>query len=249
MKGKSRVSLGDLFDVLLPMLNIYQEYVRNHHFSLQILTECKQNPNFSSVLARLEEHSACKGRSLETFLTYPMHQVCQRDPLVRHTRPPFNCPSVPFFSVPTSSVPCPLHESNDSFQAVNVGFLPRLDPALHHHAARDPGAHAARARGETQPGERARPAGAAVASDARRGTPVDGSSPDRESISVTSCVGARQVSETENIRKCLAIERMIVEGCDILMDVTQVFVRQGAWALVPSIFLMKTQCTVVCFVL
>lgn len=37
----------------------------------------------------------------------------------------------------------------------------------------------------------------------------------------------KQVSETENIRKCLAIERMIVEGCDILMDVTQVFVRQG----------------------
>ena len=57
------------------MLNIYQEYVRNHHFSLQILTECKQNPQFSGVLSRLEEHSACKGRSLETFLTYPMHQI------------------------------------------------------------------------------------------------------------------------------------------------------------------------------
>jgi hypothetical protein len=69
------VFAGDLFDVLLPMLNIYQEYVRNHHFSLQILTECKQNPQFSSVLSRLEEHSACKGRSLETFLTYPMHQI------------------------------------------------------------------------------------------------------------------------------------------------------------------------------
>ena len=36
-----------------------------------------------------------------------------------------------------------------------------------------------------------------------------------------------QVSETENIRKNLAIERMIVEGCDILLDVNQVFVRQG----------------------
>lgn len=66
---------GDLFDVLLPMLNIYQEFVRNHHFSLQILTECKQNPQFSSVLTRLEEHSVCQGRSLETFLTFPMHQV------------------------------------------------------------------------------------------------------------------------------------------------------------------------------
>ena len=36
-----------------------------------------------------------------------------------------------------------------------------------------------------------------------------------------------KVSETENIRKNLAIERMIVEGCDILLDVNQVFVRQG----------------------
>ncbi|XP_037094562.1 ras-specific guanine nucleotide-releasing factor 1-like, partial [Pollicipes pollicipes] len=27
--------LGDLFDMLLPMLSIYQEYVRNHHYSLQ----------------------------------------------------------------------------------------------------------------------------------------------------------------------------------------------------------------------
>ena len=35
------------------------------------------------------------------------------------------------------------------------------------------------------------------------------------------------MSETENIRKNLAIERMIVEGCDILLDVNQVFVRQG----------------------
>ncbi len=36
-----------------------------------------------------------------------------------------------------------------------------------------------------------------------------------------------QVSETENIRKNLAIERMMIEGCDILLDVNQVFVRQG----------------------
>ena len=37
----------------------------------------------------------------------------------------------------------------------------------------------------------------------------------------------QQVSETENIRKNLAIERMIIEGCDILLDVNQMFVRQG----------------------
>lgn len=36
-----------------------------------------------------------------------------------------------------------------------------------------------------------------------------------------------EVSETENIRKNLAIERMIVEGCEILLDTSQTFVRQG----------------------
>lgn len=36
-----------------------------------------------------------------------------------------------------------------------------------------------------------------------------------------------EVSETENIRQNLAIERMIIGGCDILLDVNQVFVRQG----------------------
>lgn len=93
---------GDLFDMLLPMLSIYQEYVRNHHYSLQVLTECKSNANFATVLKRLEgkvfrnifvfffwllkkgllEHSRlflakpqCQNRSLETFLTYPMHQI------------------------------------------------------------------------------------------------------------------------------------------------------------------------------
>lgn len=66
---------GDLFDMLLPMLSIYQEYVRNHHYSLQVLTECKQSTLFAALLARLENKPACQGRSLETFLTYPMHQV------------------------------------------------------------------------------------------------------------------------------------------------------------------------------
>lgn len=52
---------GDLFDMLLPMLSIYQEYVRNHHYSLQVLTECKSNTNFATVLKRLE------GEFLEQF--------------------------------------------------------------------------------------------------------------------------------------------------------------------------------------
>lgn len=43
-----------------------------------------------------------------------------------------------------------------------------------------------------------------------------------------------QVSETENLRKNLAVERMVVEGCDILLDVNQVFVRQGSLIQLPS---------------
>ena len=61
--------------MLLPMLSIYQEYVRNHHYSLQVLAEYKQKHEFNALLKRYEEKPACEGRSLETFLTYPMHQV------------------------------------------------------------------------------------------------------------------------------------------------------------------------------
>lgn len=57
------------------MLTIYQEYVRNHHYSLQVLTECKQNPAFVNLLERLENKPACHARSLENFLIVPMHQV------------------------------------------------------------------------------------------------------------------------------------------------------------------------------
>ena len=37
-----------------------------------------------------------------------------------------------------------------------------------------------------------------------------------------------EVSETENIRKNLSIERQIVEGCEMLLDVNQIFIRQGS---------------------
>ncbi|XP_052791848.1 ras-specific guanine nucleotide-releasing factor 1-like [Mya arenaria] len=67
--------LGDLFDMLLPMLCIYQEYVRNHHYSLQVLAEYKQKSEFNNLLKRYEEKPACETRTLETFLTYPMHQI------------------------------------------------------------------------------------------------------------------------------------------------------------------------------
>ena len=57
-----------------------------------------------------------------------------------------------------------------------------------------------------------------------------------------------QVSDTENIRKNLAIERMIIEGCDILLDVNQMFVRQGtviqaSWGCLWISFLLNQCCT------
>lgn len=61
--------------MLLPMLCIYQEYVRNHHYSLQVLAEYKQRPEFNTLLKRYEEKPMCENRTLEIFLTYPMHQV------------------------------------------------------------------------------------------------------------------------------------------------------------------------------
>ena len=67
--------LGDLFDMLLPMLSIYQEYVRNHHYSLQVLAECKQSSEFAGLLRKLEDKLVVQGRSLEQFLTYPMNQI------------------------------------------------------------------------------------------------------------------------------------------------------------------------------
>ncbi|XP_065577423.1 ras-specific guanine nucleotide-releasing factor 2-like isoform X1 [Artemia franciscana] len=141
----------DLFDMLLPMLHIYQEYVRNHHFSLQVLTECKQSMAFSALLTRLENKSTCQGRSLDNFLTYPMHQI------------------------------------------------PRYIITLHELLAHTPHNHVERKSLENA----------------------------RIHLEDLSRQMHDEVSETENIRKNLAIERMIIEGCDILMDINQVFVRQG----------------------
>ena len=119
--------------------------------SLQVLTECKQNAQFASLVSRLEKKSQCKGRSLELFLTYPMHQIPRYiitlHELLAHTPPD--------------------HVEKNSLEQARVQ-LEDLSRQMHD-----------------------------------------------------------EVSETENIRKNLAIERMIVEGCDILLDVNQVFVRQG----------------------
>ena len=60
----------------LTNLKLLKEYVRNHHYSLQILAELKsRSVEFRNLLNRCEEKSKCEGRSLDTFLTFPMHQI------------------------------------------------------------------------------------------------------------------------------------------------------------------------------
>ncbi|KAG9353585.1 hypothetical protein JZ751_011705, partial [Albula glossodonta] len=137
--------LADLFDILLPMLNIYQEFVRNHQYSLQVLANCKQNRDFDKLLKQYEANAACEGRMLETFLTYPMFQI------------------------------------------------PRYIITLHELLAHTPHEH------------------------------VERKSLEFAKSKLEELVMHDEVSDTENIRKNLAIERMIVEGCDILLDTSQTF--------------------------
>ncbi|KAJ4926122.1 hypothetical protein JOQ06_008305 [Pogonophryne albipinna] len=143
--------LADLFDILLPMLNIYQEFVRNHQYSLQVLATCKQNRDFDKLLKQYESNAACEGRMLETFLTYPMFQI------------------------------------------------PRYIITLHELLAHTPHEHV-----------------------------------ERKSLEFAKSKLEELSNDTENIRKNLAIERMIVEGCDILLDTSQTFVRQGSLIQLPS---------------
>ncbi|XP_033979481.1 ras-specific guanine nucleotide-releasing factor 2 isoform X2 [Trematomus bernacchii] len=150
--------LADLFDILLPMLNIYQEFVRNHQYSLQVLATCKQNRDFDKLLKQYESNAACEGRMLETFLTYPMFQI------------------------------------------------PRYIITLHELLAHTPHEHVERKSLEFA----------------------------KSKLEELSKMMHDEVSDTENIRKNLAIERMIVEGCDILLDTSQTFVRQGSLIQLPS---------------
>ncbi|KAI4882336.1 hypothetical protein NFI96_017507 [Prochilodus magdalenae] len=150
--------LADLFDILLPMLNIYQEFVRNHQYSLQVLANCKQNRDFDKLLKQYEANASCEGRMLETFLTYPMFQI------------------------------------------------PRYIITLHELLAHTPHEHVERKSLEFA----------------------------KSKLEELSKMMHDEVSDTENIRKNLAIERMIVEGCDILLDTSQTFVRQGSLIQLPS---------------
>ena len=47
---------GDLFDMLLPMLSIYQEYVRNHHYSLQVKIQFLSRAKYKSKVLNTKIH-------------------------------------------------------------------------------------------------------------------------------------------------------------------------------------------------
>nr|KAG5706537.1 hypothetical protein BaRGS_028708 [Batillaria attramentaria] len=185
--------LGDLFDMLLPMLSIYQEYVRNHHYSLQVLAEYKQKHEFNALLKRYEEKPACEGRSLETFLTYPMHQASalkqKFDHSLVHRHTPHSDPDKPDCQGRTL----------ETFLTYPMHQIPRYIITLHELLAHTPHDHVERESLEYA----------------------------KSKLEELSRVMHDEVSETENIRKNLAIERMIIEGCDILLDVNQTFVRQA----------------------
>ncbi|CAF0754244.1 unnamed protein product [Brachionus calyciflorus] len=155
------VFVGDLFDFLLPVLVIYQEYVRNHHYSLQILTDLKiKSIEFRNLLKRCEEKPKCEGRSLDIFLTYPMHQI-PRYILILH--------QLISFTSHTST--------NELYCLENAKKkLEELSRSMHD-----------------------------------------------------------EVSETENIRCNLAIEKMIVEGCEVILDANQVFIREGLLIILTSL--------------
>ncbi|XP_063690707.1 ras-specific guanine nucleotide-releasing factor 1-like isoform X2 [Bolinopsis microptera] len=67
--------LGDLFDMLLPLLVVYQDFVRNHASSLEVLTQCKHNHNFYTLLEKHENKPAAYGYSLEMYLTFPIQRI------------------------------------------------------------------------------------------------------------------------------------------------------------------------------
>lgn len=50
-----------------------------------------------------------------------------------------------------------------------------------------------------------------------------------------------EVSETENIRCNLAIEKLIVEGCECLLDSNQVFIKEGLLIVLTSLKASKRE--------
>lgn len=50
-------------------------------FILQTLAECKQRPAFSRLLKLYEEKAVCGGRTIENYLTAPMHRVSNQESL------------------------------------------------------------------------------------------------------------------------------------------------------------------------
>ncbi|XP_037587517.1 ras-specific guanine nucleotide-releasing factor 1 [Cebus imitator] len=267
---KARISswptlvLADLFDILLPMLNIYQEFVRNHQYSLQILAHCKQNRDFDKLLKHYEAKPDCEERTLETFLTYPMFQVAAGPARAARESVNLSKPvAIGGLEVVLGVRPSRAHSSSQPGAGSSSGgracglsnpvpspLVKASHMALFHDLKpRGKLPLQGQIRGSTEglskhPRQQMTPAppenpGARLPSsvwpDARHsrlpgkwGQPVSDCA-----ISHPRRIMHDEVSETENIRKNLAIERMIIEGCEILLDTSQTFVRQGSLIQVP----------------
>lgn len=146
---------------------------------------------------------------------------------------------------------CSLTHSQTAMSGSKPRDIPNIsnasDTALHHNSARASRSHAARSCRKEEPTERSTAARGSqqVRSSSKShfsNSPQASNAPPRRVklkflLTFFRSYPPRQmhdeVSETENLRKNLAVERMIVEGCDILLDVNQVFVRQGSLVQVP----------------
>lgn len=146
---------------------------------------------------------------------------------------------------------CSLTYSQTAMSGSKPRDIPNIsnasDTALHHNSARASRSHATRSCRKEEPTERSTAARGSqqVRSSSKShfsNSPQASNAPPRRVklkflLTFFRSYPPRQmhdeVSETENLRKNLAVERMIVEGCDILLDVNQVFVRQGSLVQVP----------------
>ena len=146
--------VGDVFQLLMPALNVYTEYVRNHYISVQTLADLKlTRPGLASHIRNLEQKlEACgDSRSLDVLLTTPMNQI------------------------------------------------PRYILNFHELLAYTPHFHVERPKLQQA----------------------------LEQLEDLSLQMSMEMSESEHIRKNLAIERMIGGGGEVLFDPDQVLIRQG----------------------
>ncbi|OON20769.1 hypothetical protein X801_03344, partial [Opisthorchis viverrini] len=209
-----------------------REYVRNHHYSLQVLAEYKQRQEFTQMLKRLEEKPMCEGRSIESFLTYPMHQIPRYiitlHELLAHTphdhvdrkKLEYAMSKLEQIShaAPRLRLVSMLEQSRTGEAQMVIGYFKVLwvnDGKQSGKSSKRDSHYNRDSWWQSKVPSIYEHFGLTVKLSAK------------VQWSAKSLIMHDEVSETENIRKNLAIERMIVDGCELLLDVNQVFVRQG----------------------